>query len=195
MVAILVVGNTEGYLFGLRDELRQGAADSVQALKLLGKQVVMLTGDYKGSAQAVAAQLGVDDVRAGLVPEGKLEIVSQLSAKAGLLMVGDGINDAPALARATVGMSMGQLSSATAREASDVVLLNNQLDAIPWLFRKAQATRAIVMQNLILACVAIGVGTSSSLLGLLPLWLAVIIHEGSTLLVGLNALRLLSLKA
>lgn len=195
VVAVLVVGAKEAYLFGLRDVLRGGALASIQALKKLGKQVVMLTGDYETAAQSVARQLDVDDVRAGLTPEVKLEMVTQLSERGGLLMVGDGINDAPALARATVGMSMGQLSSATAREASDIVLLNNRLDVIAWLFRKAGTTRHIVTQNLFLACFAILVGTSSSLLGLLPLWTAVIIHEGSTLLVGLNALRLLSIKS
>jgi cation transport ATPase len=89
---------------------------------------------------------------------------------------------------------MGQLSSAAAREASDIVLLNNELDVIIWLFGKASQTRRVVLQNLVLAFAAIFIGTLSSLQGLLPLWMAVAIHEGSTLIVGLNALRLLTLR-
>ena len=133
----------------------------------------------------------VDSIRERLAQ--KVEFVAALSRERGVLMVGDGINDAPALSRATVGVSMGQLSSAAAREASDVVLLNNDLAVIPWLFGKSVQTHRIVIQNLVIAFAAILIGTTTSLQGILPLWVAVTIHEGSTLIVGMNALRLLTL--
>jgi Zn2+/Cd2+-exporting ATPase len=141
----------------------------------------------------VAKSLGLDEVRSELSPEQKMETVAKLAERRGVLMVGDGINDAPALARSTVGVSMGQLSSATAREASDVVLLNNDLSLLVWLFAKSGQTQRIVRQNVSLALLSMAVGVSTALQGVLPLWMAVTIHEGSTLLVGLNALRLLAL--
>ncbi len=194
VLAALVIDRADIILFVLSDRIRPQSYGVVQALKARGAQVVMLTGDHAESAQRIGSSLGIDDVYYGLTPERKVALVSELSSKRGVVMVGDGINDAPALHRATVGMSMGQLSSASAREASDIVLLHNDLSAIPWLFDKAFHVRRVVAQNLIIAFAAVLVGTASSIQGLIPLWAAVAIHEGSTLLVGLNALRLLSLK-
>ncbi len=193
VVAAVVIQNRELFLFVLSDTIRIGSADVVNELKGLGKQVVMLTGDHAESAQRIGASLGIDEVCSALLPEQKVEFVAALSRERGVLMVGDGINDAPALSRATVGVSMGQLSSAAAREASDVVLLNNDLAVIPWLFGKSVQTHRIVIQNLVIAFAAILIGTTTSLQGILPLWVAVTIHEGSTLIVGMNALRLLTL--
>lgn len=135
--------------------------------------------------------LGISEVYANLRPEDKLDKVAELSEAGGLAMVGDGINDAPALARATVGISMGRIGSATAVDASDVVLLNDDLHLLSWLFKKSKKTQAIVKQNLTLALGVIVLATTPALLGLVPLWLAVILHEGGTVLVGLNSLRLL----
>ena len=182
----------EAYLFSLQDEVRKESAAVVETLRGQGKTVIMLTGDNEANARNLP--LSLDQIYADLSPEDKLNKVTALSQNTDLLMVGDGINDAPALARATVSASMGELSSAAAREASDIILLRNDLTVLPWLFNKAQFTRVIVTENLILALLSILVGTSASLLGLLPLWLAVVLHEGSTLLVGLNALRLLRKK-
>jgi P-type E1-E2 ATPase len=151
----------------------------------------MLTGDNRQSAEHVGNLLGIDDIHADLRPENKLAKVAELSDLGGLAMVGDGINDAPALARATVGISMGKIGSATAVDASDVVLLNDDLPLLSWLFSKSRQTLRIVKQNLTLALCVICFAALPALFGLLPLWAAVILHEGGTVLVGLNSLRLL----
>lgn len=188
--AVLSIGRDEAYLCTFFDSIRSDSKETISGLKNRGKRVLMLTGDGKKPANDVGNALGIDEVYAELTPEAKLDFVTHLSEK-GLIMVGDGINDAPSLARATVGVSMGQLSSASAREASDVVLLHNALPVLVWLMEKAAKTQRIMTQNLTVATLAILVGTAASALALLPLWLAVSVHEGSTLIVGLNALRLL----
>ncbi len=181
------------YLLTFEDTLREESVETVRELGALGKHVTMLSGDHALVASRVATELGIQDWKADLKPEDKLKIIIHLSKNRnqGLVMVGDGMNDAPALARANVGISMGKLSSASARDASDIVLLEDNLKLIPWLFHKSKHTRSIVIQNLVVACAAICIGTCASLYGVIPLWAAVIVHEGSTLLVGLNALRLL----
>jgi len=143
----------------------------------------MLTGDNRQSAENVGKSLPVDEIHADLRPEDKLAKVAALSA-AGLAMVGDGINDAPALARATVGISMGKIGSRAAVDATDVVLLNDDLHLLSWLFTKSRQTQRIVKQNLTLALSVIVLATVPALLGLVPLWAAVILHEGGTVLVG-----------
>jgi P-type E1-E2 ATPase len=151
----------------------------------------MLTGDHKESAELVANKAAIDEVHFNLRPEDKLHIISSLSKTSSLAMVGDGINDAPALARATVGISMGQIGSDTAIDASDIVLLKDDLALIGWTYKKAKDTMHIVKENLTLALGVILLATTPALLGLIPLWLAVILHEGGTVIVGLNSLRLL----
>ena len=151
----------------------------------------MLTGDSKQNAALIAKQVGIDEFQAELKPEDKLATIEQLSKTAGLAMCGDGINDAPALSRASVGIAMGMVSSATARAAADVILLHDSIEHLDWLFSKARQTKKIVRQNLTIALVAIVCGSIPALWGALPLWLAVIVHEGGTVLVGLNAIRLI----
>lgn len=187
VLAALLIGD-QTYLFRFRDQVRK---DVPQLLKNLPLRPVMLTGDNAKSAHDVARLLGIREVHANLRPEDKLDKVAELSETEGLAMVGDGINDAPALARATVGISMGRIGSATAVDASDVVLLNDDLHLLSWLFRKSKKTQRIVKQNLSLALAVIVFATTPALLGLVPLWMAVILHEGGTVLVGLNSLRLL----
>lgn len=190
IVAALVV-DKKGYLFAFSDQARAGVTRMLLSLKKLGRKFTMLTGDHYESAKTLAKQVGIDNFEADLKPEDKLARIETLSEKEGLAMVGDGINDAPALARATVGICMGQVGSATARSAADVILLHDNIELLDWLFVKAEKTRKIVVQNLLIAIVAIVAGSIPALYGVLPLWLAVIVHEGGTVLVGLNALRLL----
>lgn len=178
------------YLFRFTDTIRKKAKELIT---LLNQETlpIMLTGDHSLSANTVANALGIEKVYADLRPEDKLNLVANLSQKSGLAMVGDGINDAPALARATIGISLGKIGSATAVDASDVVLLNDDLHYIYWLLKKAHKTIRIVKENLLLALFVILFATTPALLGIVPLWLAVLLHEGGTVIVGLNSLRLL----
>ena len=179
-------------LFEFKDEIRENALTSLNSLKeKFNLKLVMLTGDHKRSAEHVAKSTSIDDVHFDLRPEDKLKIVSSYAEKSDLAMVGDGINDAPALARSTIGISMGGVGSDTAIDASDVVLLQDDLSHLCWLYAKAKKTHRIVRQNLALALAVIFLTTTPALLGYIPLWLAVILHEGGTVIVGLNSLRLL----
>jgi P-type E1-E2 ATPase len=190
MVSFLKIGEAL-YDFRFSDALRSEVQEVLESLKSRGLEITMLTGDHLESAQQTAQKLGIDKVYADLRPEHKLEMISKLSKENHLAMVGDGINDAPALTRASVGISMGEIGSATAVDASDIVLLQDDLRLINWLHIKAKKTMAIVKQNLSLALGVIVLATTPALLGVIPLWLAVILHEGGTVLVGLNSLRLL----
>ena len=178
------------YLFRFRDSPRPGIKKLILDLSKQGLQAVMLTGDRNASAKSTAEELGIRNYYSDLSPEEKLEHVARL-APAGLAMVGDGINDAPALARATVGICMGEVGSGAAIDAADIILLHDNIQLLDWLVGKARQTRRIVHQNLIVAAAAILIASLPALAGIVPLWLAVILHEGGTILVGLNALRLL----
>ncbi len=181
------------HIFILRftDSLRPHIKETVQQLNHQKLDLVMLTGDHEDSAKRIANELGLLHYRAGLHPEDKLEYVSHASVAKGLAMVGDGINDAPALARATVGICMGRVGSTAAIDAADVILLHDNIEKLPWLLKKAHQTTRIVRQNLTLATLAIIIASFPALGGFIPLWLAVVMHEGGTVLVGLNGLRLL----
>lgn len=188
IVTVLVMQKTYA-LFRFRDCLRPKIVDTLTALKeKWGMRLLMLTGDHRASAEAIAEEAGLTEVYADLRPEDKLEMISKTEH---LAMVGDGINDAPALARANVGISMGQGGSTTAVDASDIVLLQDNIELLEWLVRKAHQTVRIVKQNVGIAAAAIVIATGPALLGWIPLWLAVVLHEGGTVIVGLNALRLL----
>lgn len=189
--AYLLIGDAL-FCFYFIDEIRPDAASSLTELRQEHFSLIMLTGDYRANAQKVAQQLQITQFFSELRPEDKLRKVSSLSKTEGLAMVGDGMNDAPALARATVGISMGKVGSATAIDASDIVFLHDDLSLLPWLFRKASQMRRVIYQNLSLSLAVICGAAIPALLGLIPLWIAVILHEGGTLLVGLNSLRLLS---
>lgn len=190
LIALLLVDKTL-YLFTFQDEIRKEVPATLKRLKALGYKLYMLSGDHKESAELIAKQIGIDQVEAGLKPEGKLKRIAEISDETPLVMVGDGVNDAPALARATVGISMGKIGSSAAIEAADVILLQDNIEKLDWLMSKAKNTDWVVKQNLFLATLAIIVASTPALLGLLPLWVAVLLHEGGTVLVGLNGLRLL----
>ena len=181
----------EIYLFRFQDTVRTGAKDTLTALKKRGLKLVMLTGDHRFSAEKIAKEMHIDDFHAELKPEDKLQRVTAIAEKEPLAYVGDGINDAPALARATIGISMGKGGSQAAIEAADAVLLQDNIERLDWLFGKAKDTQRVVKQNLFIATLAILVAALPALLGYVPLWLAVVLHEGGTVLVGLNGLRLL----
>jgi Zn2+/Cd2+-exporting ATPase len=191
MSTLLLVEETL-FLFHFLDTVRPESIPLIERLKKgMNLKPMMLTGDHADIAHAVAAVLNIEEVHANLRPEDKLAKVAEFSHKEGLIMVGDGINDAPALARSTVGISMGKIGSATAIDASDVVFLNDDLSLLDWLIYKSRKNKTIVKQNISLALCVILFASTPALLGLVPLWLAVIMHEGGTVLVGLNSLRLL----
>jgi P-type E1-E2 ATPase len=188
---VLLIGD-QLTLFRFQDTLRPDIAAVLSQLRADHQlRLMILTGDHHNNARAIAEKVGIDEYHADLRPEDKLNHVSQLSQQYGLAMIGDGINDAPALARATTGISMGQVGSRTAIDASDVVLLQDRLDLLSWLWKKAYSTRSVVRQNITLAFAAIIFASLAAISGLIPLWLAVVLHEGGTVVVGLNSLRLL----
>ncbi|MDW8291184.1 MAG: cation-translocating P-type ATPase [Armatimonadota bacterium] len=190
-VWVQVDGRTVGRIL-FEDSRRAEAAEVVNALRALGVRYhVMLSGDAESVAQRVARELGLDEVRAPLLPEQKVEAVRELRERFGAVaMVGDGINDAPALKVATVGIAMGAIGSDVAIEAADIALMNDDLRLLPYLVRLSRATVRIIRQNIVFS-----IGTKLLLLviaapGYLPLWLAVMGDMGVSLLVTLNALRL-----
>lgn len=178
-------------LFEFEDQLRSESPSLIAKLKQRGLDLILLTGDHESSAKRVSSALSIPHSLANLRPEDKVAKVAELSKTASLMMVGDGVNDAPALARASVGISLGKIGSATAVDASDVVVLRDELLLIDWLIGQGKKTVRIVRENLTLALAVILIATTPALLGWVPLWIAVILHEGGTLLVGLNSLRLL----
>lgn len=191
LLGTLLIGN-QLYLLRFQDTLRPHMKETIDHLKHQRYfNIIMLTGDHENSARRIAKEIGIENYKASLKPEDKLSYVSQASASEGLAMVGDGINDAPALARATVGICMGKVGSTAAIDAADVILLHDNIERIGWLFDKAHQTTRIVKQNLALATLAILCASIPALVGVVPLWLAVVLHEGGTVLVGLNGLRLL----
>ncbi len=190
MTAFLLVDATL-FAFSFTDFLRPDIDRTLSALRREGLDLIMLTGDHLPSAEKIAKKLKFSDFHADLRPADKLDLVARIAQEKGLAMVGDGMNDAPALARATVGISLGTIGSKTAIDAADIVLLRDHLHLLDWLYRKARSTLRVIYQNLSLALGVICLATTPALLGIIPLWAAVIVHEGGTVLVGLNALRLL----
>ncbi|MFC9749549.1 heavy metal translocating P-type ATPase [Streptomyces niveus] len=191
-VLVQVNGVAAGVL-GIADRPRPDAAATVAALtKLTGTAPTLLTGDNPRAAARLAAEVGITDVRAGLLPEDKVAAVQEWE-KAGVkvLVVGDGVNDAPALAAAHVGIAMGRAGSDLALETADAVIVRDELATVPTVVALSRRTRALVVQNLVIASVFITGLVVWDLVGHLPLPLGVLGHEGSTVVVGLNGLRLL----
>ncbi|WP_312626900.1 Zn(II)/Cd(II)/Pb(II) translocating P-type ATPase ZntA [Scandinavium sp.] len=190
---VLVVRNDELLgILALRDTLREDAREAVDALHQLGVQGVILTGDNPRAAAAIASELGLD-YRAGLLPEDKVTAVTALNAKAPLAMVGDGINDAPAMKASTIGIAMGS-GTDVALETADAALTGNRLTGLAQMISLARATRANIRQNITMALGLKGIFLITTLLGITGLWLAVLADTGATVLVTANALRLLNKK-
>ena len=189
----VAVDKTSIGLIALADTLRREAAQTMAALKRMGvEHTIMLTGDNVRSASAIAAQVGLTEYLADLMPEDKLIIIRDLQKEYGqVAMIGDGVNDAPALANATVGIAMGGAGTDVALETADVALMGDDLSKLPFAVGLGRATRAIIMQNLFIALGVIIFLIITSLTGIVSIGIAVIFHEGSTLVVVANALRLL----
>jgi Cd2+/Zn2+-exporting ATPase len=176
----------------LRDDIRPQAASVVEALRHEGLRTVVLTGDRRATAEHLRDKLKLDDVRAGLKPEQKVEAVRELSGQGRkVAMVGDGVNDAPSLAAAHIGVAMGARGSDAALEQADVVLMHDRLENFLAAFRLSQRARLIIRQNLVISLGTVVVLVSFALLGKIPLTIGVVGHEGSTVVVVMNSLRLL----
>lgn len=180
-------------VLGIADRVRNNAKETVQGLRRAGiERVVMLTGDNPGAAAAVAAQLGVDDARSGLLPENKLDAVRSLIKNYGkLAMVGDGVNDAPALAAATVGIAMGAAGTDTALETADIALMADDLTRLPYVIQLGRRTLRTIKQNIGFSVLVKGAFIAATFAGLANLWMAVFADTGTALLVILNGMRLL----
>lgn len=192
--ALLVLAVEESIygVIGVADQIRPEAASTMDALKRLGiRKVVMLTGDHERVARAIARSLHADEVRAGLLPDQKVIELRRLAEGGGFIaMVGDGVNDAPALAVASVGIAMGGSGTDVALEVADVVLMRDDLQALPLAVWISRLARKRVRQNMIFAFSMIGTLVIATFFNL-PLWLGVLGHEGSTVVVVFNGLRLL----
>ena len=191
-VAVAADGAVIGVL-GLIDRVRDSAATVVTELAAVSAAApVLLTGDNPRAAAHIAAQVGITDVRAGLLPQDKVGVVRELEADgSNVMLVGDGVNDAPAMAAATVGVAMGGTGSDLALNTADVIIVRDDLTTLPALICLARRARRIVIANLTISASFIAVLVSWDLVGHLPLPLGVAGHEGSTILVALNGLRLL----
>jgi Cd2+/Zn2+-exporting ATPase len=176
----------------LRDDIRPQAASVVEELRREGLRTVVLTGDRQATAEFLRDKLKLDDVRAELKPEQKVEAVRELSGQGRkVAMIGDGVNDAPSLAAAHIGVAMGARGSDAALEQADVVLMHDRLENFLAAFRLSQRARLIIRQNLVLSIGTVVVLVSFALLGKIPLTIGVVGHEGSTVVVVMNSLRLL----
>ncbi|MDP7028872.1 MAG: heavy metal translocating P-type ATPase [Phycisphaerales bacterium] len=192
VVCVFRAGAAIGVI-GLADRPRPEAAAAVADLRALGvESVAMITGDHAGAAASVAEAVGIEDVRADLLPEDKLGIVESLRETYGsVAMVGDGVNDAPALAAADVGVAMGAAGTDVAMETADVVLMGSDLQLLTDAVALSQASRRMIMHNLLIALSVICVVAPLAVIGVADLGPAVLLHEGSTIVVVVNALRLL----
>jgi Cd2+/Zn2+-exporting ATPase len=192
---VLVVGNARHVcgLIAVADTIRPDAREVVRQLHAMGvAHVVMLTGDNRTTADAIAREVGVDEVHAELLPEDKLRKIDDLVARYGTVaMVGDGVNDAPALARAGLGIAMGAIGSDAAIETADIALMTDDISRLPWLIHHARRTLAIIRENITFSLGVKAVFVVLTFAGMASLWGAIAADVGASLLVVTNALRLL----
>jgi Cd2+/Zn2+-exporting ATPase len=180
-------------VIGVADQEREVAADTIQLLHQQGiRPVVMLTGDLERTARAVGSRLGLDIVRAGLLPHEKVAALQELRHTHGsIAMVGDGVNDAPALAVADVGIAMGVIGSDAALETADVALMTDDLPRVAYAVRLARATVRNIRANIVTSLVLKAAFLAAAVAGFATLWMAVVADTGTSLLVVANAMRLL----
>nr|WP_312230203.1 heavy metal translocating P-type ATPase [Pseudomonas sp.] len=179
-------------LFAVADTLKDSSREAIASLHAMGVKTVMLTGDNQHTAQAIATQVGIDEARGDLLPTDKLATVEKLLEQKGMVaMVGDGINDAPALARADVGFAMAAIGTDTAIETADVAIMDDDLRKIPAFIRLSQQTAAILKQNILLALGIKAIFLAMTVTGHATMWMAVFADVGVSLLVVFNGLRLL----
>jgi Cd2+/Zn2+-exporting ATPase len=192
-VVVIAIDDCPAGVIGLADRPRKSAAETLGRLKDMGiARTIMLTGDRRSVAEEVAKEVGADEFHADLLPQEKLSLVHDLEARHGpLAMVGDGVNDAPALASATVGIAMGGAGTDVAIETADVALMSDDLRKLPDAIGLSRFSRRIIAQNLVIALGVISVLAPLAALGYTYLGVAVLFHEGSTVVVVLNAMRLL----
>ena len=193
---VIVIGN-DAHVCGLiavADAIRKDAAATIQALHQNGlRPLVLLTGDNQGTARAIAQTAGMDEVHAELLPEDKVTVMEALVARYGCVaMVGDGVNDAPAMGRASLGIAMGAAGSDTAIETADIALMSDDLSRIPWLIRHARRTLTVIRQNIVFALAIKALFMVLTFLGYASLWAAIAADMGASFIVILNSLRLLS---
>ena len=190
-VSLLVDDRGVVALFAVADTLKAGSRDAVAELLALGVLPVMLSGDNTATARTIAAEAGIAEVRGDLLPQDKLLAIEELQRRHGLTaMAGDGINDAPALARSDIGFAMGAAGTDTAMEAADVVVMNDDLRRLPETIRLSRRTHGVLWQNIVLAVGIKGVFMVLALFGSATMWMAVFADMGATLIVVANGLRL-----
>src|SRR5690625_5084597 len=194
----MVVGTEKEILavIAVANEVRESSKEDIEKLHQLGiKKTVMLTGDNKGTANAIGGHVGVTDIQAELLPQDKLEFIKQLRSEYGnVAMVGDGVNDAPALAASTVGIAMGGAGTDTALETADVALMGDDLRRLPFSVKLSRKALTIIKQNITFALAIKFIALLLVIPGWLTLWIAILSDMGATLLVALNGLRLMQVK-
>ncbi|HCY14594.1 MAG TPA: heavy metal translocating P-type ATPase [Curvibacter sp.] len=194
-VTLLAMDSQVLAIFAVADTIKESSREALAELHALGVRSVMLTGDNPATAQTIARQAGIDDARGNLLPEDKLTAIEDMQGRYGTTaMTGDGINDAPALARSDIGIAMGAAGTDTAMEAADVVIMNDDLRRIPELIRLSRRTRAVLWQNIVLALGIKSVFLVLSIIGGATMWMAVFADMGASLIVVFNGLRLLKIK-
>jgi len=195
----MIVHQGKQYLgiISVMDVARKESKATLAALKKIGiRRMIMLTGDNQKVADAVAGTIGITDPMGGLLPEDKVAAIEQLKAEEGkVAMVGDGVNDAPAMAKSTVGIAMGAAGSDVALETADIALMADKLDNLPFAIGLSRMSKSIIKQNLVVSLGIVAILIPSTIMGWMGIGLAVLVHEGSTLLVVGNALRLLAYKS
>lgn len=191
-VALLADATQVHGMFAVTDTVKESSREAIAELHALGIKTIMLTGDNVHTAKAIAMQVGIDEARGELLPEGKLQIIaSKIDAGQVIGMVGDGINDAPALARANIGFAMGAAGTGTAIETADVALMDDDLRKLPRFVRLSRQTHTLLVQNIVLALGIKAVFLVLTLTGAGTMWMAVFADVGASLLVVGNGLRLL----